>query len=246
MAGNRTALTASSTHITRDFLLLSAAFLVVLGVWSFFELAEAVGEEVLLQLDERILLALREPGELSNPIGPRWFEEAMRDLSALGSTMTIGLVAAAVAGHLLLSRNVHALGFVIVSVSGGMALSSVLKHFFDRPRPELVPALTYVASPSFPSGHAMLAAVFYLTLGALLARLVLPLNERIYVLIIALLLTFLVGVSRVYLGVHYPTDVLAGWLAGLAWAMFCWLVMRVLQRRGQVESPRNPPARDGS
>lgn len=246
MEEGRTALTRNGVNISRDFVLLSAAFLVVLAVWSFFELAEAVGEDVLVRLDERILLALREPGDLSNPIGPRWFEEAMRDLSALGSTVTIGLVSAAVAGHLLLSRNVHALGFVIVSVSGGMALSSILKHFFDRPRPELVPPLTYVASASFPSGHAMLAAVFYLTLGALLARLVLPLNERIYVLIIALLLTFLVGVSRVYLGVHYPTDVLAGWLAGLAWAMFCWLVMRVLQRRGQVEGPRDLPAASGS
>jgi undecaprenyl-diphosphatase len=224
-------------QLSRDFLLLLGVFLTVLAVWSFLELAEAIHSNALMELDEQILLALREPGALSNPVGPRWLVEAVRDISALGSITTVLLVALAVAGYLVLSRNLHALVFVIISVSGGMLLSHGLKHIFDRPRPELVPPLTSVASSSFPSGHAMLSAVVYLTLGALLARLVRPLNVRLYMLTVVLLLTFLVGVSRLYLGVHYPTDVFAGWSAGLGWAMFCWLMMRLLQKRGDVEGP---------
>jgi undecaprenyl-diphosphatase len=236
----RQAWSSFNMRLSQDFLLLLGVFLIVLAVWSFLELADAINSDALWQLDERILLALREPGQLSDPIGPRWFEEMVRDISALGSTTIVLLVTAAVAGHLLLSRNVHALAFVMVSVCGGLALSNGLKHLFDRPRPELVPPLVYAASPSFPSGHAMLSAVVYLTLGALVARLVRPLNMKLYLLAIVLTLTFLVGISRLYLGVHYPTDVLAGWSAGLAWAMFCWLVMRLLQKRGDVEGPPAP------
>jgi undecaprenyl-diphosphatase len=228
----------SPSPVSRDFLLLFGVFLIVFAIWTFLELAGAISSHTLLEVDEQVLLALREPGQLSNPIGPRWLEEAMRDISALGSITAVLFVTGAVAGHLLLSRNFHALAFVTVSIAGGMALGNGLKHLFNRPRPELVPPLVQVASSSFPSGHAMLSAVVYLTLGALVARLVRPLNMKLYVLTVVLLLTFLVGVSRLYLGVHFPTDVLAGWSAGLAWAMLCWLVMRVLQKRGEVEGPR--------
>jgi undecaprenyl-diphosphatase len=114
-------------------------------------------------------------------------------------------------------------------------LSTVLKDLFGRPRPTVVPHLFYVSSASFPSGHSMLSAVVYLTLGSLLARLVEQRRLKVYFLSVALLLSFLVGVSRVYMGVHYPTDVLAGWSAGLAWGLLCDLVARWLQQHGAVE-----------
>ena len=127
---------------------------------------------------------------------------------------------------------------VVAATLGGLLVSHLLKDLYDRPRPELVPHLVPVSTASFPSGHAMLSAVVYLTLGALLARLVDAWWVKLYVIVAALGLTGLVGLSRVYLGVHYPTDVLAGWAAGLSWAILCWLAVRYLQRHGMVDGDR--------
>jgi undecaprenyl-diphosphatase len=122
---------------------------------------------------------------------------------------------------------------LFAATGGGLLLSSLLKGWFNRPRPEIVPHLSYVYTSSFPSGHSMLAAVVYLTLGSLLAASVTRRRIKAYILFVAILLTTLVGVSRVYLGVHYPTDVLAGWMAGLAWSLLVWLAARKLQSGGR-------------
>lgn len=127
---------------------------------------------------------------------------------------------------------------VLVATFSGLLVSLLLKHSFHRPRPELVPHLSYVYTSSFPSGHAMLSATVFLTLGALLGRFVQEPVLKAYFLVVAGILTFLVGVSRVYLGVHYPSDVLAGWTAGLAWALTCWLIAKAMQQRGVVEKAR--------
>src|SRR5262249_52953419 len=131
----------------------------------------------------------------------------------------------------------HALALLLAAVLGGLLLSLLLKELFKRPRPSVVPHLSHVDTSSFPSGHSMLSFVVYLTLGSLLARLVQPLRLELSVVGVAVLLSFLVGLSRVYLGVHYPSDALAGWAAGLTWAVGCWLLARYLQRRGAVEKP---------
>ena len=123
---------------------------------------------------------------------------------------------------------------------GGLLVSTLLKAGYNRPRPDLVPHLSMVFTSSFPSGHSMLSAIVFLTLGSLLGRFVHEWRLKAYFLVVSLTLTFLVGVSRVYLGVHYPTDVLAGWTAGLAWALVCSLVARYLQRRGAVEHGAAP------
>ena len=208
---------------------------VVASTWGFLALAGLVAEGRTRVLDERILLALRTPGDLSRPIGPDWGEEVARDITALGSTVILWLVTLAVAGFLALDRRYAAMGFVVGAVVSGLAVSFALKSAFDRPRPELVPHLMRAYFSSFPSGHSMMSAVVYGTLGSLLSSLVTRRRLKFYFLSVAALAAGLVGASRVYLGVHYPTDVLAGWSAGLAWATLCWLISRGLNRRGAIE-----------
>jgi undecaprenyl-diphosphatase len=208
-----------------------------LGIWVFAEVADEVGEGEAEGVDAMLLLALRSPSDLADPIGPEWLEEMGRDITALGGFTILTLLTIVVVGYLLLSRKSRAALLVLTSVLGAVGFSYLLKGLFGRARPALVPHLVVVHSASFPSGHAMLSAAVYLTLGALLARLQTRLLVKAYVLICALLLSFLVGVSRVYVGVHWPTDVLAGWAAGAAWASLCWMLARRLQRRGAVEPP---------
>ncbi|MBW8268055.1 phosphatase PAP2 family protein [Caldovatus aquaticus] len=206
-----------------------------LALLAFFALAEAVLEGETRAFDRAVLLALRARADPSDPAGPRWLEEAARDVTALGSTAILGFATLAVAGYLALARRRAAARLVLVAVAGGALLSSLLKLGFERPRPDLVPHAAAVYTASFPSGHAMLSAVTWLTLGALLMRIEPRRRVKAYVLAMAVLTTLLVGASRIYLGVHWPTDVLAGWSLGAAWALLCWLVALRLQRRGRVE-----------
>jgi undecaprenyl-diphosphatase len=213
------------------FLSLSAC------LYLFIKLAEEIGEGETKELDKSILLLFRDPSNLSHGIGPYWLEEAMRDLTSLGSIPILAMIALAVMGFLFINRKRHAAWMICLSVSIGMGMSSLLKWFFNRPRPDLVPHATVVYTQSFPSGHAMLSAVVYLTLGALLARTQKNVCAKLYLLSLAAALTIAVGISRIYLGVHWPTDVLGGWAIGSAWALFCWLLMLWLQNKGKVEGP---------
>ena len=215
------------------------------GVWAFVEIADEVLEGAARSFDESILLAMRTPGALDDPLGPGWVEEMGRDLTALGGVAVLLLLTVAVLGFLLLAGKYRAALFAAVAVMGGWVASSLLKLGFERPRPDLVPHESMVYTASFPSGHSMMSAVTYLTLAALLARVQSRLRLKAYLLSVAMIMTLMVGVSRVYLGVHWPTDVLAGWTAGAAWAAFCWLVARGLQRRGRLEADGeryDPPA----
>lgn len=221
-----------------DAVLLVRALLAVGAVWVFLAVASEVGEGETRHVDERILRALRDSLDPADPIGPPWLEGAVRDLTALGSNVVLLIFTSAVAVFLAVRRQSHALALVVVSTGGGFILAQALKLVFSRPRPDLVPHLAVVSSSSFPSGHSMFSAVVYLTLGALLSQLVEERALKAYFLGVACFLTFVVGLSRVYLGVHYPTDVLAGWSAGLAWALVCWMAASYLQRRGKVEQPR--------
>jgi undecaprenyl-diphosphatase len=214
---------------------LIALLVLAVAVLAFVLIADEVMDGETMRFDDWAVRALRDPDDLARPIGPHWMQEVGRDLTALGGFAVLTLIIAAVTGFLWLRKMHGAMWLVILATLGGLVVSSVLKHSFERPRPNLVPHLSMVYTSSFPSGHSMLAATVYLTLGALLGRFVSSWRLKAYFLLVALTLTFLVGVSRVYMGVHYPTDVLAGWAAGLAWALICWLVARYLQHRGAVE-----------
>ena len=212
------------------------------GVWFFAELADEVLEGETHAVDRTILLALRNPADHEDPLGPRWVEEMARDMTALGGTLVVASLSLAVTGFLVLDRKRAAARLVIFAVLSGFVLSHGLKLIFSRDRPDLVTHGSYVATSSFPSGHSMLAAVVYLTLAALLMRVQPRVHVKAYVLALALALTLGVGVSRVYLGVHWPTDVLAGWAAGGTWALLWWSVARQLQRRGRLEPEVSEPS----
>ena len=209
--------------------------LVAGGIWSFAELADEVMEGETRTLDERLLLMLRDPADRADPLGPAWLEEMGRDFTALGGVGVLTLLNLAVFVYLVLQNKARSAVLVLAAIAAGLLLSTLLKIGFDRPRPDLVPYESAVYTASFPSGHSMMAAITYLTLGALLARVQPRRRLKAYLLLVAIALTLLVGLSRVYLGVHWPTDVLAGWTAGAVWALLCWLAARWLQRRGWVD-----------
>ena len=205
--------------------LIPALVMVILGsCWFFIEIAEKVSEQETRHFDEKVLLAMRERGNTADPIGPPRVEEMARDLTALGGFILLTGITFTACSFALFAGWARLAGLGLVSVVVGSSFLSLLKHGFDRPRPALVEHGTWVYSSSFPSGHSMMSALVYLTLGILLARTQTKKRVRIFIVFISVLTTLLVGVSRVYLGVHWPTDVLAGWALGGAWAILFWLV----------------------
>lgn len=210
------------------FLLLGLA-----GVFSFAGGAGLLLDEVLegetRVFDTAVLMALRTPGNPADPLGPPWFEEAARDVTSLGSFTILFAVVAFVAIYLFLQHRPRNAWFLVLSSLSGTLVSTLLKMAIARPRPD-VTGVTRVFTASFPSGHALASAVVYLTIGVFVARAASSRKMAIYSLSCAALLTFIVGLSRIYLGVHYPTDVIAGWLVGAGWALLCWIIAEKLMQ----------------
>ncbi len=223
-----------------DLELIGALLVIALLLYAFLELGEDT-----LTIDERILLALRTPDDLSRGLGGLSVEGMMRDLTALGSGTIAFLVALAFVGWLLLTRRPGAALFVTIAMLGAGVLNELLKESFGRERPTIVPYLMGASDLSFPSGHTMVSAVLYPTMAELVGRMMGPRSVRIYLMSFALLVTLLVAFSRVYLGVHYPSDVLGGLSAGFASALVCGIAARLLQRRGVFRtSPAQEPGLD--
>ena len=217
---------------------------IVAGVWAFALLADEVLEGGTQAFDQKLLLAFRH-SDTREPLGPRFVQEAARDVTSLGGTAVLTIVTLIAAGFLSLDGKRHMAFFVCGSVLGGTIAGTILKDLFHRPRPDLVPYSAYFSGASFPSGHSLMSAVTYLTLGALLARSHERRRLKAYFLLVAISLTFAVGVTRVYLGVHWPTDVLAGWTAGAVWALLCWLLARRLQSQRTLELATEHTQRPG-
>src|SRR3954451_14506203 len=221
-----------------ELTVLLAAIAILLLLVVFMKLASEVFEGETQSFDKHILLALRDPGDLSRPIGPRWMVSAALDITSLGSATVLGLTVFFVAGFLVLQGLWRRALFVMAASFGGWFLNGALKQFFQRPRPDVVPHLREAMSMSFPSGHALQSAVVYLTLGALSMHIAQRRLTKVYCMTVAMLATALVRASRIYLAVHYPTDVLAGWLLGLSWAFLCWMIERSLERQAGLKRER--------
>lgn len=218
---------------------LGGVMTVCLGAWLFLAVAGWVAHESFRQVEEHWMRAMRNPADPADLIGPWWVEELARDISALGSAVVVIMLSIFVMGFLLLRRYWGRAALISVTVLGGYLLSNLLKSTYARERPEVVPHLTEVSSASFPSGHSMVSSLVYLTLGALLAQTTPRRREKLFFLTAAAVLTGLIGVSRVALGVHYPTDVVAGWSAGTAWAVTCLLIAWKWRQAGH-QSVGNP------
>lgn len=209
-----------------------ALLLAIFGI-----LADYVLEGETHAMDNAILMAFRVPGHPEQPIGPSWLAEAVRDITALGSYSLLALFVVFVLLQLLLIGRRSTALLLAGAVISGTVISTVLKLLFDRPRPSLT-GVAEVFTSSFPSGHSLVSAVTYLTIGAVLAGTTDLVRLRVLYFGAAIVLTMLAGLSRIYLGVHYPSDVIAGWSLGGAWALVFYILGNALAQKETFDRPQ--------
>jgi len=231
----------------REIGLVAALGVTVLGVLAFLSVADEVTDGHTKVFDEGLMLMLRHPGDITRPIGPDWLKLAAMDITALGSVIVLCLIVLTVAGLFVAQRRLREAWLLVAACGSGLIMVDILKVVFGRERPPVAMHAVEVGNASFPSGHAMLSAIVYLSLAALLAHFADRRRVRVYALAAGLIVTLIVGMSRVYLGVHWPTDVMAGWALGAAWAMLWWLIAWWVEHRPGAR-PRpgtldNPPSR---
>ena len=208
---------------------LAALLVVALGVMTFIEVADDMTEADGRAVDQAVLHWLQPVA--GEPRGPWWLHEAAADLTSLGGISVLTLFALVALAFLLIQRKRLSAALLAVGLAGGVALSEGLKALFERERPPAAYQAVETLNASFPSGHALLSTVFYLTLGVMLTRAFPRRRLKAFVLGVAMLIAGLVGLTRVYLGAHWASDVVAGWCAGAAWSMALWLVAWAVQRR---------------
>ena len=219
----------------RDLQVVATLAAIGMLILIFFSIADEVSENSTQRFDEAILLALRAAPD--DPLGPYWLEAGVMHLSALGSGVVTTLIVIIVTGFFALSGHWRYAGLMVACAAGCGIVMSLLKGLFERARPTVVTHIDPPGGLSFPSGHSSISAALYMTLAVLIARQLDQRRLRIYVVAMGVMMMVLVGVSRLYLGVHYPTDVLGGWTIGLTWALICGLVVRQLGKRGVEDMP---------
>ena len=192
------------------------------GVVLFAQLAEEVMEGSTQNLDE---------------YGLRWInshqsealDHVMMEITSLGNFAVLLVMLLVVSAFLWLSKHKLSVLLLALGVGGGYLANNVLKMFFDRDRPSVFEPVAEVMTSSFPSGHAMVSTIAYLSVAYLVGRLEpTPLMRRL-TWGLASLIILLVAISRMYLGVHYPSDVIGGIIAGIAWLGFVVAGMHAVQ-----------------
>lgn len=225
---------------------IAVSLLCLASLAGFVVLAVYVQGGEVHRLDQQLLRAMRSASDVKDAIGPVWFEEMVRDVTAFGGTGPLAFIVLAVTGYLVVTGRPRTALLLVLVIVGGTALSFGLKAIIARPRPDLVPHGARVLTDSFPSGHATLSTVAYLTLASMLARVQSGRLARVYLVFLGLTIALAVGMTRVYLGVHWPSDVAGGLALGLAYASFAWLLERTLQRRRHIEPAPADEIGDGS
>ena len=239
-------ITRARRHLRRPELRLLLAGLALFGsIWGFLYILDEVQEGDALRFDSKVLLALRTPGHLATPIGPRWLQETARDITALGGFTVLILVVVLATALLWAHRRRAQASVLVVAVLGGEFLAQAIKVLVGRTRPDLVPHLDLVYSSSFPSGHSTLSPIVYFTLAGLVAAGEGRRAQKVLLIVAAVGVVLAIGLSRVYLGVHWPTDVLAGWALGTGVAMIATLAVHMLaphRRETGALAPNKPSA----
>lgn len=236
MAPHPTAFLTRALRVARTEIAAVAALLVLaLGALSFIEVADDMREADGQAFDQAVLHAVRpyaeDPGR---PWGPWWLHEAAADITSLGGISVLTLFALFALGFLLIQGKRLSALLLVFGLASGVALSEGLKALFERERPPLAFQAVETLNASFPSGHALLSTVFYLTLGVMLTRAFPKKRLKAYVLGVGVLIALLIGLTRIYLGAHWASDVFAGWSVGAAWAMVLWLIAYAIERRQRL------------
>ena len=221
---------AHNVYATFGIFVLVGAAIAIAGTWAFAEFAGHVSSGGTQAFDDAVLQWLGQ--HRTKPL-----DGVMLDITSLGTSSVVAMVVCVAALFLWLNKHKHSAILLLVSTTGGAILNNLLKLGFGRPRPDIIPWATVATSYSFPSGHAMSATVVYSTVAYLAGRLQRTHRARIAVAAIAALVIASICLSRLYLGVHYPSDVLAGIIIGLAWAGFCMATLEVIQLYARRNAP---------
>jgi undecaprenyl-diphosphatase len=204
----------------------SGLFVILTLALIFVGLGAAMLSGVLDAMDRGLVLDLRGSADLGDPIGGHGVEEAVRDLTALGGTTLVAILTATVSLVLLAQRQRRQAVVLVGAILLAWFTKDAAKALFGRARPDLVPHEVFVQSASFPSGHTTVGTALCLTLAVLASSYGLSGRGRALIYGVGILLAALIGFSRVYLGVHWPSDVLAGWCLGAIWAAAAWVALR--------------------
>jgi len=201
-------------------------FSIVGALWAFLALGNEIGEGETGALDRQLIGLLRTSSNGGGAIGPLWFKESMRDVTALGSFTFLSLMTIAVVLSLLLHRKRREGIITAVTAISSQASIEILKFLYERPRPAQILLQPLASTDSFPSGHTTESTTIFLTVATVIASLEVNDGTKFLAYAIAIFAMLAVGFSRVYLGMHWPTDVLGGWVLGTAWALAAWTALR--------------------
>ena len=220
---------AHSFGTALGFFLVAGSLIAITGTYAFAKLAELVREGYTQGFDEAVLRWMERH---QTP----WLEALMVEVTMLGTWIVVLSIVGIAALFLWLTRHKYSAALLLVATAGGIGLNNILKIGFSRPRPQVFEWGDHVSTSSFPSGHAMSSTVVFITVAYLAGRLQKTKRARLATLAIAALIVATICFSRMYLGVHYPSDVTAGVIIGLSWSAFCMATLEAIQRFAKREA----------